>query len=113
MNKQKHLRFSPDQRLLLDTLRQYLGAASETHAGAQGLRTLGEQLVATYLAAGRYPERCLVLVAALNAAVGPEAGPDRPPYCMDGPRRELLRWHAPSDDYRAVPAALSAWLLPP
>jgi hypothetical protein len=107
--KSKNLRFTPDQRQLLDTLRQYLGVGSETEAGARGIQTLGEQLVAAYLAAGVHPHRCDVLVASLNAAA--EDGiPTRPTYQVDPERRELLRWHPPSATYRPVVPALAAWL---
>lgn len=41
--KQKSVRLSPDERLLLDTIRQYLNAISETEAGLVGISTLGER----------------------------------------------------------------------
>lgn len=103
--KQKNLRLNRDQRLLLDSIRQYTGAPSETHTGAQALAALGEQLLATYLGRQAAPDRCSVLLAALNAA----AGKERPEYTVD-PDRRLLRWHDPSGTYRPMVAALAAWL---
>lgn len=111
-HKQKNLRFNADQRLLLDTLRQYLGVGSETEAGAAGLRVLAEQLAATYLATGTGPLRCEVLLAALNATALAEEGVDHLVYQVDLDHRALLRWHPESGTYKPITPANAEWLQP-
>jgi len=61
---------SADERLPLDTLRQYIRAGSETEASAPGHRTLAEPLLAGYLAAETYKQRCSVLLGLLNIVAG-------------------------------------------
>lgn len=108
-HKQKVLRFSADQRLLLDTLRQYLGTTSETEAGAAGLRVLAEQLAATYLMTGIEPMRCEVLIATMNATAMSEEGVEHLVYTVDE-RRQLLRWHQQSGTYKPISPAVADWL---
>lgn len=104
--KQKNIRLNKDQRLLLDTIRQYLGAVSESEAGAVAVATAAEQLLASYLASRIHHARCDLLLAALNAA----AGDGRVTYQVDGDGR-LLRWHGSSQGYLPIPAAVAPWLL--
>ncbi|HWI50744.1 MAG TPA: hypothetical protein VNT01_01215 [Symbiobacteriaceae bacterium] len=100
------MRLNKDQRLLLDSLRQYLGAVTESQAGAVAVVTAVEQLLACYLADGSYPARCSLLLAALNAV----ASASEPAYQVDSENR-LLRWHGPSNGYLPIPAAAAPWLL--
>lgn len=106
--RQKHLRFTPDQRLLLDTLRQYLKAGSETDAGAACLDAMGAQLLAAYLEADAQPARRAVLIGVLNAASG---AADQPTYQVDEAHRTLLRWHPERRAYLPVGPALAPWLV--
>jgi uncharacterized protein (DUF1778 family) len=104
--RQKNLRLNRDQRVLLDTLRQYAGSASESDAGALAVVTAAEQLLASYLAGRIHQARCDLLLAALNA-VAPVS--PRPTYQIDSESR-LLRWHEPKQEYLPVLAAVAPWL---
>lgn len=108
MERQKHLRFTADQRLLLDTIRQYLKVGSETEAGAACLQAMGEQILVCYLEAGVQPSRRLVLLGVLNAACATDEQPA--PYQVDDDGRQLLRWHEGSRKYLPITAALGPWL---
>lgn len=107
IDRQKHLRFSSDQKLLLDTLRQYLHASSESEAAGRAMEYLAALLLAAYLHTGTHPHRCYVLLGVLNAATD---GYDTPTYQVDESNR-LLRWHAPSQTYIPVPPVLTQWIL--
>jgi hypothetical protein len=93
--------------LLLDTLRQYLKAGSETDAGAACLEAMAAQLLAAYLEADAQPARRAVLLGVLNAAC--TAG-ERTTYQVDESNRQLLRWHPERREYLPVAPALRPWL---